>query len=87
VSVAAASVLAKVRRDAMMAELAPQHEPFAFHENVGYPSPVHQGALAEFGPTPHHRLSWAYLDNLPRWRHLKKIRGCAIPVEQLELDL
>ncbi len=71
VAVAAASVLAKVRRDAMLAELAPEHPQFAFDSNAGYPSPVHQAALAEWGPTPHHRLSWAYLDALPRWRHLK----------------
>lgn len=74
VSVAAASVLAKVRRDAMMAELGLEHVEFAFCDNAGYPSPVHRAALELHGPTPHHRLSWAYLDALPRWRHLKKIR-------------
>jgi ribonuclease HII len=42
--------------------------------NAGYPSPVHQQALAEFGPTRHHRLSWSYLDDLPQWKHLKKHR-------------
>jgi len=31
-------------------------------------------ALAVLGPTPYHRLSWAYLDDLPQWRHLKKSR-------------
>jgi ribonuclease HII len=30
--------------------------------------------LAALGPTPHHRLSWSYLDDLPRWRHLKRHR-------------
>ena len=77
VSVAAASVIAKVRRDAMMAELGARSEeyaPFAFEANAGYPSPVHKAALAERGPTVHHRLSWSYLDGLPRWRHLKKVR-------------
>ncbi|MCA1219663.1 ribonuclease HII [Streptomyces sp. 8L] len=77
VSVAAASVLAKVRRDAMMAELgatAAEYTPFAFDDNAGYPSPVHRAALEEWGPTPHHRMSWSYLDALPRWRHLKKTR-------------
>lgn len=77
VSVAAASVIAKVHRDAMMAELgggAPSYEPFAFGDNAGYPSPVHKAALHEWGPTPHHRMSWSYLDALPRWRHLKKTR-------------
>jgi ribonuclease HII len=74
VSVAAASVIAKVHRDRLMAQLGLAHEEFAFADNAGYPSPVHQKALAAAGPTPYHRLSWAYLDNLPQWRHLKKTR-------------
>ena len=73
-SVAAASVLAKVHRDTLMAELGQPHAEFAFDENAGYPSPVHQRALASLGPTPYHRLSWSYLDDLPQWRHLKKTR-------------
>jgi ribonuclease HII len=74
VSVASASVIAKVYRDRLMADLGQEHEAFAFAENAGYPSPAHQQALAEHGPTPYHRLSWSYLDDLPRWRHLKKHR-------------
>ena len=73
-SVAAASVIAKVYRDRLMAELGQAHTEFAFAENAGYPSPAHQRALADLGPTPYHRLSWSYLDDLPRWRHLKKHR-------------
>ncbi|MEV0827812.1 ribonuclease HII [Nonomuraea rubra] len=72
ISVAAASVLAKVRRDAYMATIG--CEEYGFAENAGYPSPVHQEALARLGPTPHHRLSWSYLDELPQWRHLKHHR-------------
>ncbi|MFB4193409.1 ribonuclease HII [Streptomyces carpaticus] len=71
VSVAAASVIAKVTRDGMLAELAGEHPAFGFDSNAGYPSPVHRAALEEQGPTEHHRRSWAYLDQLPRWRHLK----------------
>ncbi|MFE7412059.1 ribonuclease HII [Streptomyces laurentii] len=75
VAVAAASVIAKVRRDTLMAELEPErYAAYAFGANAGYPSPVHKAALEEFGPTPYHRLSWAYLDAMPRWRHLKKVR-------------
>ncbi|MEU2116936.1 ribonuclease HII [Streptomyces sp. NPDC016459] len=78
VAVAAASVIAKVRRDAVMAQLqgteAENYAAYAFGANAGYPSPVHKAALEELGPTPHHRLSWAYLDAMPRWRHLKKVR-------------
>ncbi|EST38486.1 ribonuclease HII [Streptomycetaceae bacterium MP113-05] len=83
VAVAAASVLAKVQRDALMAEIGAGHADFAFADNAGYPSPVHRAALADLGPTPHHRLSWAYMDGLPRWRHLKKVRE--EPVEQVGL--
>jgi ribonuclease HII len=71
VPVAAASVLAKVRRDAMLAELAQDHPEFGFDSNAGYPAPVHVAALEEHGPTPHHRVSWAYLEGMPRWRHLR----------------
>ncbi|WP_433435905.1 ribonuclease HII [Nonomuraea sp. CA-141351] len=72
VSVAAASVLAKVRRDTYMGTIG--CEEYGFAENAGYPSPLHQEALARLGPTPHHRLSWSYLDDLPQWRHLKHHR-------------
>lgn len=75
VAVAAASVIAKVRRDTIMAELDAEFAPFGFADNVGYPSPVHKTALAELGPTVHHRMTWAYLDGLPRWQHLKKQRS------------
>ncbi|WNI18401.1 ribonuclease HII [Actinacidiphila sp. ITFR-21] len=86
VAVAAASVIAKVRRDAAMAELAPQYAPFAFADNAGYPSPVHRAALEEYGPTGLHRLSWSYLDAMPRWQHLKKVREGVGTGEQLGFD-
>jgi ribonuclease HII len=72
ISVAAASVLAKVRRDAYMGTIG--CDEYGFAENAGYPSPLHQEALARLGPTPHHRLSWSYLNDLPQWRHLKHHR-------------
>lgn len=83
ISVAAAAVLAKVRRDAYMAELAEEHPGYAFERAAGYPSPVHRAHLAEHGPTPQHRVSWSYLDDLPRWSHLRKPRpgpGGQIPL-------
>ncbi|WP_329173988.1 ribonuclease HII [Streptomyces sp. NBC_01477] len=86
VSVAAASVIAKVRRDAEMAELGADYAPFAFGDNAGYPSPVHRSALEELGPTPLHRMSWSYLDALPRWQHLKKVRNPDDSGEQLGFD-
>lgn len=88
VSVAAASVIAKVHRDKRMAELGSGHADFGFADNAGYPSPVHRAALELRGPTPHHRMSWAYLDALPRWRHLRKVRGWAdgsVPVIEGQL--
>lgn len=72
ISVAAASVLAKVERDTFMAGLDSHYPGYGFATAVGYPSPVHRAALAEHGPTPHHRMSWSYLDRLPQWRHLRK---------------
>ncbi|NGO73527.1 ribonuclease HII [Streptomyces boncukensis] len=83
VAVAAASVIAKVHRDTMMARLPEEYADFAFHDNVGYPSPVHRAALEEQGPTPYHRVSWSYMDALTRWKHLKRTRST--PTEQAEL--
>ncbi|MBO3750207.1 ribonuclease HII [Streptosporangiaceae bacterium NEAU-GS5] len=83
VSVAAASVVAKVRRDAFMASLG--FEAYGFADNAGYPSPVHQQALADLGPTEHHRMSWSYLDDLPQWRHLKRHRDPQAGEGQLSL--
>jgi ribonuclease HII len=83
VSVAAASVLAKVYRDGLMGELGRDYPAFAFADNAGYPAPAHQEALAAHGPTPYHRLSWSYLDDLPAWRHLRVRR----PVIEGQLTL
>ena len=57
-SVAAASVLAKVTRDAMMVELADEHPAYGWAENKGYAAPEHLAALRRHGPTPLHRRSW-----------------------------
>jgi ribonuclease HII len=58
-SIAAASVVAKVRRDAMMAELALAHPEFGWERNAGYGTAEHLEALKRLGPTPHHRRSFA----------------------------
>jgi ribonuclease HII len=57
-SVAAASVLAKVTRDAIMTTLADEHPHFAWDENKGYASDHHRAELRERGPCEHHRRSW-----------------------------
>lgn len=59
--VAAASVLAKVERDALMVALADEHSGYGWHENKGYASPAHLDALRRLGPCVEHRRSW----NLP----------------------
>ena len=57
-SVAAASVLAKCERDAMMVGLAADHPHYRWDENKGYASPEHMAALRELGPSVLHRRSW-----------------------------
>ena len=57
--IAAASVVAKVTRDAVMIELATRHPGFGFDQHKGYGTQGHLSALAEFGPTVQHRLTWA----------------------------
>ncbi|NNE71634.1 MAG: ribonuclease HII, partial [Rhodothermales bacterium] len=58
ISIAAASVLAKVERDRIMAELDAQFPEFGWASNVGYPTGEHFDALTRLGPTPHHRKSF-----------------------------
>jgi len=58
VSVAAASVLAKVERDALMVKLSSQFPAFGWEDNKGYASPGHIAALAANGATVEHRRSW-----------------------------
>ena len=57
-SVAGASLLAKVERDAMMAEAAPGHPVYGWEINKGYSAPGHLAAIAEHGPCELHRRSW-----------------------------
>ena len=58
-SIAAASIVAKVTRDAMMRDIARTHGEYGFSTNMGYGSATHLAALARHGPTPFHRLSFA----------------------------
>ena len=57
-SVAAASIVAKVERDALMAELDREHPGYGWSTNVGYATVEHCAALELLGPTPHHRRSF-----------------------------
>ena len=57
-SIAAASILAKVHRDDLMVAYDRQYPGYGFAKNVGYPTAAHRAALAELGPTPIHRQSF-----------------------------
>ncbi len=59
VSIAAASIVAKVTRDRIMAALAQDHPGFGWERNAGYGTPEHRAALDARGVTPHHRRSFA----------------------------
>lgn len=58
-SIAAASIVAKVTRDALMTELAAVHAGYGWATNMGYATPEHCRALARLGATVHHRRSFA----------------------------
>jgi ribonuclease HII len=58
VSIAAASIIAKVERDKIMRELAVAHPVYGWETNVGYSTRDHLTALKEHGPTPYHRRSF-----------------------------
>jgi ribonuclease HII len=58
-SIAAASIIAKVTRDRLMDGLARRYPVYGFERHRGYPTRAHLDALARHGPCPHHRLSFA----------------------------
>jgi ribonuclease HII len=58
-SIAAASILAKVARDRVMAELHALYPDYGFASHKGYHAEVHVEALRRLGPCPEHRLGWA----------------------------
>ena len=61
-SIAAASVLAKTHRDEYMRRLDTQFPHYAWRDNKGYPTAAHRAAIAQYGTTPHHRLTFQLLD-------------------------
>ncbi len=72
-SIAAASILAKVTRDRMMRAEAIHFPGYDFERNKGYPCPWHRTQLRAMGPTSIHRRTWVFMDHLP-W-------GVKAPVE------
>lgn len=63
-SIAAASIIAKVTRDQIMADLAANHPGFGWETNAGYGTKQHHRALLQNGITPHHRRSFAPIRNM-----------------------
>ncbi len=61
VSIAAASIVAKVTRDRLMLDYHRQYPQYNFHAHKGYPTPEHLQALAEVGPCDIHRLSFRHV--------------------------
>lgn len=80
-SIAAASIIAKVTRDRMMRSLGDEYPWYAFGSNKGYPCHRHRAALAVYGPSTIHRRSWAFMSRLP-W---DGIEGCRVPEPPLGL--
>jgi ribonuclease HII len=58
-SIAAASILAKVARDRLMAEMDAVYPGYGFASHKGYRAQIHADALLQWGPTPIHRMAWS----------------------------
>lgn len=64
VSIAAASIIAKICRDRIMWDLAQHYPGYGWETNMGYPSKCHKSALENIGVTPHHRRSFKPVHNI-----------------------
>jgi len=62
-SIAAASIIAKVARDRLMSRLSHRYPIYGWNKNAGYATAAHRTVLKKYGPTPHHRMSFAPLRN------------------------
>lgn len=82
ISIAAASIVAKVERDAMIRRWDPVYPEYDLASNKGYRSPKHLTALREHGPTPLHRLSFA-----PVWMCNASLQETLPFAEDLEEEL
>lgn len=72
VSIAAASIMAKVTRDRIMQQLAETHPHYGWERNVGYPTKEHLEAIDAHGITPHHRRSFGPVKNFLEFGQVKK---------------
>lgn len=66
-SVAAASILAKVVRDREMRAYAEHYPAWSFDTNKGYPCALHKAALQGYGPSAIHRRTWVFMDHYVPW--------------------
>jgi ribonuclease HII len=64
VSIAAASIVAKVARDRLMMEISASYPVYHFEQNMGYGTKEHIKAIEEHGITPYHRKSFAPIKDL-----------------------
>jgi len=71
-SVAAASILAKVVRDREMRRSATDYPAWSFDTNKGYPCPTHKSALVGYGPSAIHRRSWVFMDHYNPWTAVRR---------------
>lgn len=71
-SVAVASILAKVTRDRLMRAEAEHYPHWGFDGNKGYPGPRHRAALQWYGPSVIHRRSWVFMDATV-WNGLRRL--------------
>lgn len=60
-SIAAASILAKTHRDEYMKSISDTFPQFNWNSNKGYPTKEHRAAIAKYGPSPYHRMSFKLL--------------------------
>ena len=72
-SVAAASILAKVTRDRLMREASEHFPQWSFDTNKGYPCTMHKAALQAYGPSAIHRRTWVFMDNFVPWPGVPRI--------------
>ena len=81
-SIAAASIIAKVERDRLMASAAEDFPAYIFQNNKGYPAPQHRMALSGYGPCVIHRKSWSFMDDL-LWTGIRRTNRNEIDQEKL----
>ncbi len=88
-SIAAASILAKVHRDAILRSLDATYPQYGLAHNKGYATPFHKLALREHGPSPLHRQSWAAVaasraEQLPLALSAEELCDEELAAEQIE---